>query len=417
MSVRIHKWRATYLAWHMYFSLSPAADLRAYHLPEAPRNYRSPPPCCVVPVPTVLITTLNGDLTRGYQRNSSSGGLLCFPLVPPRPPSVFPITVDGWTNRNSNAYFNLVSFSILFYDYFLVLDWEISRYWGSQFTWVNALFFANRYGTLLGNIPVVMEYFWSQNSTPTKIKASFESLCLGLESYHQYFIVASQIMIGVRDIAMLILRTYALYERSKRVLTLMVTVTVAAVAWSILTGKAVDKSTNLPLYFGCNYPTSREQGLSLAAAWAGVAVFDCMIFLLTLYKVFSRRRPNGTDLLTVLLRDGSVYFGVMVMSNVSNILTFVLGTSYTRGIATTFTNIISSIMITRLMLNIRDPALAHMSGRLTQTTTLQTGNIRFAGWMGATTAPELDTEAVMDIELSERGTAAGPSESAAAGMA
>ncbi|KAJ7624336.1 hypothetical protein DFH06DRAFT_755755 [Mycena polygramma] len=307
---------------------------------------------------------------------------------------------------NSNAYFNLVSFSILFYDYFLVLDWEISRYWGSQFTWVNALFFANRYGTLLGNIPVVMEYFWSENSSPTKIK-----VCLGLESYHQYFIIASQIMIG----AMLILRTYAIYERSKRVLTLMITVTVAAVAvglWSVLTGKAVDKSTNLPLYFGCNYPTSREQGLSLAAAWAGVAVFDCMIFLLTLYKVFSRRRPNSTDLLTVLLRDGSVYFGVMVMSNVSNILTFVLGTSYTRGIATTFTNIISSIMITRLMLNIRDPALAHMSGRLTQSTTLQTGNIRFAGWMGATTAPELDTEAVMDIELTERGTAAEPSESA-----
>ncbi|KAJ7885483.1 hypothetical protein B0H14DRAFT_2255208, partial [Mycena olivaceomarginata] len=49
--------------------------------------------------------------------------------------------------------------ALLFYDYFLVLDWEISRYWGTPFTWPNILFFANRYGTLLGNIPVVMEYF------------------------------------------------------------------------------------------------------------------------------------------------------------------------------------------------------------------------------------------------------------------
>ncbi|KAJ7698492.1 hypothetical protein B0H14DRAFT_3036789 [Mycena olivaceomarginata] len=238
---------------------------------------------------------------------------------------------------NLSAYFNLVSFSLLFYDYFLVLDWEISRYWGTPFTWPNILFFANRYGTLLGNIPVVMEYFWSENSTPEKIK------------------------------------------------------------WSVLSGKAVDKSTNLPLYFGCNYPTSKAQGVSLATAWAGVAVFDCMIFLLTLYKVFTRRRPNGGDLLTVLLRDGLMLPSVMVISNSSNILTFI---PYTKGIATTLVNVTSSIMITRLMLNLRDPALAHMAGRQTQSTTFS-GNVRFAPYLGAT-APELDTDAVMDIELRDR---------------
>ncbi|KAJ6592980.1 hypothetical protein B0H19DRAFT_1088910 [Mycena capillaripes] len=300
---------------------------------------------------------------------------------------------------NANAYFDLVSFSgcpLLFYDYFLVLDWEVSRYWGTPFTWPNVLFFANRYGTLLGNIPVVMESFWSENSTPEKIKVS---ICLGIESYHQYFIIATQLMVG----AMLMLRTYALYERSKRILALLITFTVGVVAvgiWSVLSGKAVDKSTNLPLYFGCNYPISREQGLSLATAWAGVAVFDCMIFFLTLYKVFSRHRPNGTSLLTVLLRDGSVYFGVMVITNLSNILTCILGTPYTRGFTGTFVSITSSIMISRLMLNLRDPALAHMSGRRTQSTTLST-NLRFAPYLGAT-APELDSDAAMDIELMDR---------------
>ncbi|KAF8189447.1 hypothetical protein K438DRAFT_1722085 [Mycena galopus ATCC 62051] len=235
-------------------------------------------------------------------------------------------------NRNSNAYLDLVSFSILFYDYFVTLDWEISRYWGTPFTWPNVLFFANRYGTLLGNIPVVMEYFWSENSSPTKIK-----VCLGLETYHQYFIIATQVMVA----AMLVLRTYALYQRSKRVSILMSLVILGAVIfgiWSVVTGKAVDEATNLPLYYGCDYPISRAQGLSLAAGWAGVAVFDCLIFLLTLYKVFIGRHPNATSLLTVLLRDGSVYFGVMTFSNLSNILTFILGTPYTRGIATTFTN-------------------------------------------------------------------------------
>ncbi|KAJ7604171.1 hypothetical protein DFH06DRAFT_1151351 [Mycena polygramma] len=235
------------------------------------------------------------------------------------------------------------------------LDWEISRYWGLHFTWVNTLFFANRYGTLRGHLPVVMEYFWSESSSPAKIKPS--DGC------------------------------------SKRVLTLMIIITVAAVAvglWSVLTGKAVDKSTNLPLYFGCNYyPTSREQGLSLAAAWAGVAVFDCIIFILTLYKVFSRRHPSG-NLLAVLLRD--VYRTLL--------------SPYTRGIATTFTIIISSVMITRLMLNLRDPALMHMAG---QSTTLpHTGNIRFAPWCDAT-ALETGIDAAADIELSDRRDAVEPS--------
>ncbi|KAJ6576034.1 hypothetical protein DFH09DRAFT_1150244 [Mycena vulgaris] len=284
---------------------------------------------------------------------------------------------------NSNYYFNLVSFTLLFYDYFLTLEWEVSRYWGTPFTWPNFLFFANRYGTLLGNIPVVIQYFWSSKSTPRKIE-----ICRRLESYHQYFIIVTQLMVG----SMLVLRTYALYERSKRVLTLMISVAVGAVVagiWSVVTGKTGDTNDNLPLYFGCDYAISQSQGVSLASAWAGVAVFD----------FFTRRRPNGADLLTVLLRDGLVMF----MSNLSNILTFV---SYTRGIATTWTNIISSIMISRLMLNLRDPALSHMTGRVSQSTSVTAGNVMFAPYMGATgpgSSPELDTDAAMDIELPHRG--------------
>ncbi|KAJ7121495.1 hypothetical protein C8R44DRAFT_981612 [Mycena epipterygia] len=318
-------------------------------------------------------------------------------------------TAQIQTQLNSNYYFNLVSFTLLFYDYFLTFEWEVSRYWGSAFTWPNILFFANRYGTLLGNIPVVIhenrDVRLDALTKPPALTLSLWARCRHLESYHQYFIIATQVMVG----AMLILRTYALYERSKRVLTFMLSVTVGGVIvglWSVVTGKAGDNSANLRLYFGCNYAISHSQGISLAAAWAGVAVFDCMIFLLTLYKVFTRRRPNGADLLTVLLRDGSVYFGVMVMSNLSNILTFVLGSPYTRGIATTFTNIISSIMISRLMFNLRDPALSHMSGRLSQSTTVTAGNVMFAPYLGASGpggSPELDTDATMDIELPERG--------------
>ncbi|KAF8217405.1 hypothetical protein K438DRAFT_1952299 [Mycena galopus ATCC 62051] len=223
------------------------------------------------------------------------------------------------------------------------------------------------------------------------------SRCLGLERYHQYFIIATQVIVA----ALLVLRTYALYGHSKRVLIVMSLVILGAVIvgiWSVAIGKAVVESTNLSLYYGCDYPISRAQGLSLASGWAGVAIFDCLIFVLTLYKVFSGGRPNAWSILTVLLRDGSIYFGVMTLSNLSNILTFIFGTElddaeqpYTRGIATTFTNIICSVFISRIMLNIRDPSLVDIVGRLAAE------DIRFASFHG--TGQERDTNATLDIEL------------------
>ncbi|KAJ7429732.1 hypothetical protein B0H11DRAFT_1629598, partial [Mycena galericulata] len=51
--------------------------------------------------------------------------------------------------------------ALLFYNYFLTFEWEISRYWGSKITWPTVLFFLNRYGTLLGNIPAVIQAFWT----------------------------------------------------------------------------------------------------------------------------------------------------------------------------------------------------------------------------------------------------------------
>ncbi|KAJ6628543.1 hypothetical protein B0H10DRAFT_159742 [Mycena sp. CBHHK59/15] len=297
-------------------------------------------------------------------------------------------TAEIQAQLNSNYYFNLVSFTLLFYDYFLTLEWEIERYWGTKFTWPTALFFANRYGTIAGNVPVVIQYFWSTRGTPDKIRVStlhrfprrpvmlimprYVHTWSRITSLHHHHAAHGRVM--------LILRTYALYQRNNRVLSLMVVVSTTGVAigvWSVISGKAGGADTNLPLYIGCAFAISHAEGVSLAIAWASVVAFDSMIFLLTVYRAMARRRTNSLDLLTVLLRDGSIYFGVMVMSNLSNILTFLLGGAYTRGIATTFTNIVASILINRLMLNLRDPTLSHMSGRYSSATVTR-GSVLFA---------------------------------------
>ncbi|KAG6819730.1 hypothetical protein H0H93_009204 [Arthromyces matolae] len=115
-------------------------------------------------------------------------------------------------------------------------------------------------------------------------------------------------------------------------------------------------------------------------------------------KTFSMRKTilQGTGLLSVLLRDGTMYFAVIIVSNVGSILSFIVRDShssffpipnplfqdYTRGIPTPFTNIISSIMISRLMLNLRDPKLTGLrvtnlpTGKQDTTVRFRTGTVR-----------------------------------------
>ncbi|KAJ7737190.1 hypothetical protein B0H14DRAFT_3611821 [Mycena olivaceomarginata] len=181
--------------------------------------------------------------------------------------------------------------------------------------------------------------------------------CQHLETYHQYFIIVTQILIGL----MLVLRTYALYGRSKRVLALMIFVAVASIAVAILsvfTGKGGDCSQNLRLNVGCAYGFTEAQvssmeplfrvvserdnfrrGISLATASAGSGVLDFMVFILTLRKGLGLD-SRGVNFLGVLLRDGSVYFGPPSRALISSPLIQVtkLGSPYTCGIITTFTN-------------------------------------------------------------------------------
>jgi len=54
-------------------------------------------------------------------------------------------------------------------------------------------------------------------------------------------------------------------------------------------------------------------------------VFDTLIFIMTVYKSVALHVGSRSTLLSLMLRDGSVYFGVMAAFNVANILTYLYG--------------------------------------------------------------------------------------------
>ncbi|KAI0807439.1 hypothetical protein C8Q74DRAFT_1227641 [Fomes fomentarius] len=256
----------------------------------------------------------------------------------------------SWAVRSNNC-LTLVGFAILYYDYTLTISNEIDFFWKSaNVSLVSALFVIIRYYGLLGAVPLIVEYFADLS----------EQRCRQLQTYHQAFAISIQALVAV----MLVIRTYALYDRSKKVLALLIISHVgggAACLISIVTTKSpVQTVTPLPFtYYGCNLSLTNEQGIHLALAWAAMLWFDTTIFVLTLVQALRMRRRFPGALLELMFRDGTVYYGILVTTNVANMITFLISSSGSplKGMDTTLTNVLSTTLTSRLILNLRDPSL------------------------------------------------------------
>jgi len=139
------------------------------------------------------------------------------------------------------------------------------------------------------------------------------------------------------------MRVYALYDRSRWVIALFLTLAVVDVGigcWAIMSANPIrlpqqDLAVSAP---GCAEPLSHEQGIRLAIAWGGQLAFDVVVFFLTLYQSILIVRTSRRPLISTLLRDGVLYFAILTVVNLANILTFLLAAPLSKGVTSTFSN-------------------------------------------------------------------------------
>ncbi|KAJ7890368.1 hypothetical protein B0H13DRAFT_2340997 [Mycena leptocephala] len=113
-----------------------------------------------------------------------------------------------------------------------------------------------------------------------------------------------------------------------------------------------------------NIPPSSARSIRLAAAWEAEFICDLLVLVLTLYRAFrktSRVHVVPGPLWRVMTRDSAMYFGVICIANLANILMFYFGDNnklqiHTSGALAWFTAQISVVMISRLMLNLHAAA-------------------------------------------------------------
>ncbi|KAG1814698.1 uncharacterized protein BJ212DRAFT_1361505 [Suillus subaureus] len=102
----------------------------------------------------------------------------------------------------------------------------------------------------------------------------------------------------------------------------------------------------------------RCRAARIGLAYVALFVFDLFIFVLTVYRICITNSFLRLSLITrkniidIIFRDGVMFFGVMTLSNMLNILTYYIGSVGLRGSFSTFTSCMSVTLISRLMLNL-----------------------------------------------------------------
>ncbi|KIM64921.1 hypothetical protein SCLCIDRAFT_1213034 [Scleroderma citrinum Foug A] len=258
-----------------------------------------------------------------------------------------------------NASFAVVNCVLMLYDYALTFAREIELFLKRpRRSWPFVLFVANRYITILGHIPPSLSILWPS-------KYSDYSRCNFMRLADQIVIVMVQMIGGV----VMTMRIYGLYQKNRSVLIFLLAIALCAITvgcWAIIfshTASSAESMSTLSLSQGelastmyCLYSPSRAS-LLMAVAWSGQLIFDFAVFLLTLWSSLRVRMVGNRNVTDILLRDGALYFAVMCGANAANIAVLLVATNSINTVLGPFTNIISSVMISRLMLNLRDPSI------------------------------------------------------------
>ncbi|KAI0302894.1 hypothetical protein B0F90DRAFT_181676 [Multifurca ochricompacta] len=243
-----------------------------------------------------------------------------------------------------NSVVDLCASVILYYDYAITLHWEIEFLWPpyNKLGLFTSACILNRYLPIIGHIPLLASYM--AQKTP--------DVCQALHVYHEIFGMALQFLAGV----ICLVRVYALYGRSRRILGFLVFVGAASIltgCWAMVGSRrakveTINVITSIP---ECHQFMPPEGGKFAALAWTGVLVFDSVIFSLTLFKAVTMGR--GIRLLDVIVRDGTIYYSALFIVNLANIMTLRFAPPMLKGISTNLTNVLSTTLVSRLVLNLR----------------------------------------------------------------
>ncbi|KAJ6584191.1 hypothetical protein B0H10DRAFT_872874 [Mycena sp. CBHHK59/15] len=273
----------------------------------------------------------------------------------------------AWDHR-IYRYIFLSGLVILVYDHLLTLGSEVMIIWSSKLRLSTCWFLMVRYTAIA--VSIVYAFFYFGNLSP-EVCIEMEKVLEGLLCIQEALV---EVTLGVRVFAMYGLNLWIL-------LSLLVpgSISAAFALWTIIEyGRPV--MLTAPGFGGCHTAIPKSTAIRLAAAWEAQLFCDIVVFGLTLRRAYVDRGVLGVisgSLIDRMLRDGAMYFGIIVLANLANVLTLYLGDIILAGILSWFTTSLSVTLICRLMLRLHKAGTPGMASANHETSELET--LRFVG--------------------------------------
>ncbi|TCD64262.1 hypothetical protein EIP91_004301 [Steccherinum ochraceum] len=271
------------------------------------------------------------------------------------------VSISGFQNLRTETYLDVASAALLVYDFILTFPAEVTLIWPSQWNLVRILFFLTRYLAFV-DMSLVLFYQTKTNVTVETCKRT-------------YFPAGWLIVIGI-SIAeiILVVRTWAIWGRSKRIGIALGVVSVVA-----LTPVLVIEHLFLNSLTFAPYPNPATPGCLLTGGSSVIAIsfvivimFETFVLILTLVKGVQHYRIAGNrGFVSVLYRDGILFYiyllrgwsrsSILLLASEAtavvsliNLIVIVTAPRELADILAIFQRVLHSCLSTRVLLNLRE---------------------------------------------------------------
>ncbi|KAF8513376.1 hypothetical protein JB92DRAFT_2924073 [Gautieria morchelliformis] len=254
------------------------------------------------------------------------------------------IDVEAVIHYAPRKYGAVAALAMLTYDCAITFDDEFEFVWKRRWSLGKILFIFNRYFGLLSLLSIVMGAVFMRGMYKCP-DATLDTSCHGFIWWN---ITSEVITIATAEI-ILILRIYAVYNCSRRLLLVMIALLVVAIACSSwLAISILSTGDGTP---GCPIGTAPSHAFFF---WIPFLIFETFLMALMLFKGWRvYRSEGGSRLLHLIIRDSLFYFWVIFMTLLANCIVWVTPSLDPR-IATGWAIAMPCAVGCRLLLNMRE---------------------------------------------------------------
>ncbi|TDL18905.1 hypothetical protein BD410DRAFT_900545 [Rickenella mellea] len=241
-------------------------------------------------------------------------------------------------------YVNVASIALVAYDFVITFSDEVRLMWGKKWNTSKIFFFATRYPVFIdGSLNLVLYLFPNLNA----------NLCAPLykaSAWLSYFgIVTAEII--------LMMRTYAIYGRTRVIAVFLVVLNVGLNIPNIVLLQTSLKS--LAFLSPSPFPTLAPCVTSSADRIVFVDFFllmtsELVIVILTLWRGFHQWKDNSSPMMKTLVEDGFLYFLFLFAISLANAIVLIAAPLDYSGLLLMVQRGLHAMLSARVLLHIRD---------------------------------------------------------------